>query len=173
MASCSADSCVSQDEKVLIECWMGAKWGFRKFPLSPKVVRPTPGVELDWRELPPALHEITEQSATEMRPNEMWLSFDLNAPLGAQLESARLRLATRQHALAKKGQLLPRNAREGATLWQRWLRILDALEAGTRPEEIATMLVISDIHTEISAARAMTEEGYRRLIALNPEKNGA
>ncbi len=27
-------SCAGEEGKVLIECWMGAKWGFYKFPLN-------------------------------------------------------------------------------------------------------------------------------------------
>ena len=28
-------ACIIEDNKILIECWMGAKWGFYKFPLDP------------------------------------------------------------------------------------------------------------------------------------------
>ncbi len=29
------DNCTLDDEHLLIECWMGSKWGFYKFPLDP------------------------------------------------------------------------------------------------------------------------------------------
>ena len=37
-------------ESLLIECWMGEKWGFYKFPLDPARPAPIPATELLWRE---------------------------------------------------------------------------------------------------------------------------
>ena len=36
----SGDLCVGEDDRVFIECWMGAKWGFHKFPLDPERATP-------------------------------------------------------------------------------------------------------------------------------------
>jgi hypothetical protein len=43
LAAPSGELCTIDDERVLLECWMGAKWGYYKFPLDPDVVRhPSP-----------------------------------------------------------------------------------------------------------------------------------
>ena len=51
LAAPSGELCVV-DDRVLLECWMGAKWGFYKFPLDPERIAPGPD-ELSWRP-PPA-----------------------------------------------------------------------------------------------------------------------
>ena len=46
--------CTVDDDRVLLECWMGAKWGFYKFPLDPaRTTAPGPD-ELAWRPPPAA-----------------------------------------------------------------------------------------------------------------------
>ena len=56
MVDDSAGDCRVDEDKVLIECWMGSKWGFYKFPLSPDTDMPLIGEQLLWREIEAPLH---------------------------------------------------------------------------------------------------------------------
>ena len=51
IASEQDGNCAISDDKLLIECWMGNKWGFFQFPKSPNLT----ALEIDtsWRPLPP------------------------------------------------------------------------------------------------------------------------
>lgn len=54
LATPSGEQCTVDDERVLLECWMGAKWGFYKFPLDPARVAPaTAAAHAHRRALPP------------------------------------------------------------------------------------------------------------------------
>ncbi|MCL5060984.1 MAG: DUF6499 domain-containing protein [Candidatus Thermoplasmatota archaeon] len=55
LAAPTGELCTVDDDRVLLECWMGAKWGFHKFPLDPERIAPAPD-ELSWR-LPPQLED--------------------------------------------------------------------------------------------------------------------
>jgi hypothetical protein len=51
LAAPAGELCKVDDDRVLLECWMGAKWGFYKFPLDPARTAPGPD-ELSWRPPP-------------------------------------------------------------------------------------------------------------------------
>jgi len=94
LAAPSGELCVV-DDRVLLECWMGAKWGFYKFPLDPERSAPPPD-ELSWRPPPqPALPPDTIY--------QLDISFDLSLPLPPQLEAARFRLVSRAAELRRSG----------------------------------------------------------------------
>ncbi len=83
----SGDLCIGEDDRVFIECWMGAKWGFHKFPLDPERVVPGPD-ELSWRPPPQSDVEVGE-------PYRLDIRFDLSLPLPPQLDAAKFRLVCR------------------------------------------------------------------------------
>jgi hypothetical protein len=159
IAGCGTEVCPGENEQVLIECWMGAKWGFRKFPIDPAIVLPE---DLVWREFPIEVGSV-ESGMFEQAPTMLALNFDLALPLPAQLEAAKQRLIAARNRLAHT--LPPRNPREGVAIWQRWLRILDALAVGASTTSIARTLSLDDPEGEIAAATAM-QDGYRRLLML-------
>jgi hypothetical protein len=167
IAGCGADVCPGDNDQVLIECWMGAKWGLRKFPPDPSIPFPD---DLAWREQPIQVDVITGQDLAGYRHSEAKLAliFDLAASLSAQLEAAKLQLVVARQRLALSGQLPPRNVREGAATWRRWLRLLDALESGASLAEIGDALEIADTEQQAAAAIALRGGGYRRLLTLDP-----
>ena len=87
LAPHSSDLCIGEDDRVFIECWMDAKWGFHKFPLDPKRIAPGPD-ELSWR--PPA----TAEPRSSDDPLRLDIPFDLSLPLPSQLEAAKFRLVS-------------------------------------------------------------------------------
>jgi hypothetical protein len=91
----AGELCVVDDERVLIECWMGAKWGFHKFPLDPARSTPPTPDELSWRPPPPAA-PLPEGDVYRLD-----LAFDLARPLPPQLEAAKLRLVSRAAELRR------------------------------------------------------------------------
>jgi len=165
IADCGAEICPGENDQVLIECWMGAKWGFRKFPLDPAIAHPE---ELAWREFPVDVEVIDAAASmqTQLRRENLALNFDLSLPLPAQLEAAKRHLITARQARYKTYTLPPRNLREGAPIWRRWLRLLDALARGADLPVIARTLALEDPAGDSAAAIAMRGGGYRRLLML-------
>lgn len=164
ITGCGSEICPGENDQILIECWMGAKWGFRQFPHDPAVMQPE---TLAWREVPvevEALSSANRESA--QTASKLALIFDLALPLPAQLEAAKHMLVATSSLRAKAGQLPPRNTREGAPIWRRWLRLLDALDAGATMPDIACKLALTTPENDIAAAMAMRAGGYRRMLAL-------
>jgi hypothetical protein len=160
IAGCGTDICPGVDDKVLIECWMGAKWGFRKFPQDPADSFPA---ELAWRTPNITLEPLTSDGLAALSPEQVALAFDLDLPLGPQLDATRLRLAQLRHGLARTGQA-PLSPSQAAPRWTSWLRLLDSLEAGTEPGEAAHVLDLADPAAEAEAARRMRCHEYRRIL---------
>lgn len=167
LAGCASQTCPGENDRVLIECWMGAKWGLRKFPLAPEVVRPKPGESLDWREQPVEVAEPADGELLSSSPGKMALVFDLTLPLAGQLQDARIRLIARRRALEQAGRLPGRNIRAAAPRWTVWLRLLDGADAGARMHELASVLELADPAAELEQARGMTTSGYRRILLLD------
>jgi hypothetical protein len=165
ISGCSGDVCPGENDQVLIECWMGAKWGFRKFPIAPDIERPD---ELAWRELPIEVEVIDVETLLThpLSIEQLALKFDLSLPLPAQLEAAKHQLICARQARLQTRTLPPRTLREGAPIWQRWLRLLDALQTSATLAEIASVLGLAKPESEVAAAIAMRAGGYRRLLRL-------
>lgn len=167
IAGCGTETCPGENEQVLIECWMGAKWGFAKFPIDPEVSRPTPGLELDWRAQPMEVAEALPDEESSLSPEKIALVFDLSLPLAPQLDLARIRLVARQRALEKTGRLPARTVRAASAMWTRWLRLLDGAADGASVQELARVLQIGDPDAELESARRMTATCYRRILLMD------
>ncbi len=165
LAGCGPEICPGENDQVLIECWMGAKWGFRKFPLDPDIDLPD---DLAWREFLVDVTVIDADSAATLRqkPEMLALNFDLALPLPAQLDAAKRHLIAARQLRAQAGSLPPRSLREGAPIWRHWLRILDALEAGAKLDSIGETLTLHAPEQEIASALAMRGGDYRRILLL-------
>lgn len=163
IADCGTDVCPGENDRVLIECWMGAKWGFRKFPIDPAVDFPR---ELAWREQPITVEPVSAREIEAFTPERLAMGFDLSLPLDAQMEAARRKLVLLRHGLAKSGGLPPLNTRKGIPIWAKWLRLLDGLDVGATLREIGLELEFTDPDAESAAARAMSGGGYRRILML-------
>jgi len=166
IATCGSEICPGENDQVLIECWLGAKWGFRKFPIDPAILLPD---SLSWREFPIQVAAI-ESPGFVPSPDRLALIFDLALPLPAQLEAAKHRLIAASIRLTGTGNPAPRNLREGAPIWLTQLRILDALAASEALPKIAQALNLhaTGLEVLVEAAIAMRDGGYRRLLMLQP-----
>ncbi|HMA12214.1 MAG TPA: DUF6499 domain-containing protein [Steroidobacteraceae bacterium] len=149
LAAPEGELCTVDDERVLLECWMGAKWGFYKFPLDPERSTPPAPDELAWRP-PPAPDHRPKGDAYLLD-----IPFDLSLPLPPQLEAARFRLVSRSAELRRQGLAAPMTVANQRARWTRMLQLLDGNEATT--EENAALL---------REARAMVHGGYLNILRL-------
>ena len=165
---CGSEGCAAEDDKLLIECWMGAKWGLRKFPLDPALARPLPGRELDWREqgVETPVVAATSLEHLQQQQGKIALGFDLSLPLPAQLLAAQRLLIARRRGLERAGGLPPRALAAGLEIWTTYLRVLDGVDAGASLDDVARVLGLADAAAALDAARAMAATGYRRILLL-------
>ena len=147
LAAPSGELCVGEDDRVLLECWMGAKWGFYKFPLDPERSTPPGPDELSWRPQPPA-SPIDEAYRLD-------ISFDLSLPLPPQLEAAKFRLVGRAAELRREGLAAPLTVAAQRERWTRMLRLLDGAERLNEDDAALQR-----------AARAMADHGYLDILRL-------
>lgn len=147
LATPSGELCTVDDERVLLECWMGAKWGFYKFPLDPARVAPAPN-ELSWRP-PPQPHTPIDA------PYRLDLTFDLSLPLPPQLEAAKFRLVSHAAELRRQGLAAPKTVANQRTRWTTMLRLLDC---NATPGTDSIKL--------LDEARALVQCGYRDILRL-------
>jgi len=149
----SGELCLGEGDRVLVECWMGAKWGFYKFPLDPERSTPPSPAELAWR--PPA--------ARGSRPAgdvyRLDIAFDLSLPLPPQLEAAKFRLISRAAELRRAGLPAPLSVDSQRAHWTRMLRLLDAEAAGEAVEKQDAAL--------LREAQAMMRGGYLEILRLS------
>jgi len=149
LAAPSGELCVGDDDRVLLECWMGAKWGFYKFPLDPGCSAPPAPDDLSWRPPPPPPALPVDECY------RLDLSFDLSLSLPPQLEAAKFRLVSRAAELRRSGLAAPMTVANQRARWIRMLRLLDTGETCNK-EETALL----------REAQAMTRGGYREILRL-------
>ena len=155
-------------ERLLIECWMGLRWGFYKFPLDPDTPAPPPD-RLAWRPLetdPPCVTE-TDTAWLGGDPRRLTLGFDLSYPLDAQLAAARRLLVSLQRARIRQQRLRPPRLAAWREDLARMVRILDA--PPERPDaELAAALDVNPERLALLRAEALDLRagGYRRLLCL-------
>lgn len=143
----TGEHCIADDDRVFIECWMGAKWGFYKFPLDP--ARVAPGAdELSWRPTP------ANERAIET-PYRVNVSFDLSLPLPEQLEAAKFRLVSRAAELWRQGVAAPKTV---ANQRKNWTAMLKLFDGDTAPD--------TDIVSLAKEGRALVSNGYRDILWL-------
>ena len=125
-------TCATEDNKLLIECWMGAKWGFYKFPLNPNYRNPQIPKQLLWREHDISLEKIAQENTNQAHIYS--IPFDLRYNLKDQLDMARIQLAKvcRQQYKTQKIKL---SIKDNVQYWTYQLRYADAIQAGTHTTE--------------------------------------
>jgi hypothetical protein len=170
----TADGCRVDEERVLIECALGARWGFYKFPLDPATDRPRVGEQLLWRPVEHGVNDGALQVGPEQEGVLLSLTFDLSRPLRDQLDAARRFLVASQHRLRKSGALMPHSVETLAPYWTRCLRLLDGEAAGASREELAAALFAGE-GAALAACRQVAlhlrDGGYRQILLL-PEREG-
>lgn len=149
LGASSGELCTGEDDRVLLECWMGAKWGFYKFPLDPQRTAPPGPDELAWRP-PPAPAPRPAGDAYRLD-----IPFDLALPLPPQLEATRFRLVSRAAELRRKGLSAPMTVANQRVRWTTMLRLLDGAEA-----------LDATTDERINEARSIVAGGYREILLL-------
>jgi len=143
----AGELCTVDDDRVLLECWMGAKWGFHKFPLDPARSAPAPD-ELSWRPPP-------QPDAPAEAPYRLELTFDLSLPLPPQLEAAKFRLVSRAAELRRQGHAAPKTVANQRARWTTMLRLLDGVAVAD-----------ADAADLLGEAQALVAGGYREILRL-------
>lgn len=100
-----AGDCRVDHDKVLIECHLGACWGFYKFPVDPALNDPVSDGKLTWREVSVEMEPLTEEDEDFLGRNatKIALGFDLSLPLKEQLERAKRLLQITQYRAVRSG----------------------------------------------------------------------
>lgn len=167
-----AADCRVNEDNVLIECWMGARWGFYKFPLDPATNRPEIGAQLSWRPLEDSVPWIdaSDLSYLGSEPGRVALGFQLDLPLRPQLEAARQLLQRRQARLRKQGRLEMRTVAIQGLRWTLMLRLLDGRNSGELLPEVRTA-VGSGLNGRnpdelLREADSLVAGGYRQIAWL-------
>lgn len=140
-AACKADD----EDRQLIECWMGAKWGFYQFPQNPALPAWELELPINWRPAPGFRFDRPARPGLDVQP-----VFDLTLPLPEQLEAARTWLIGKQAALRRQGLAAPRTLQNQRAHWMKLLQALDAQSGDLLPE-----------------AQAMARHGYREILHLH------
>ena len=154
-------------DKVLIECAMGARWGFHKFPPDPADDDPVGAGRLAWRPRPPKpLPQVASTGDLPQGVEEIALKFDLSLPLKPQLEQAR-RLLQKEAAARRRQGLQLRRVSRLAPEWKKLLRWLDARAVGEAAAFCAEVLS-EDCQALAEAAEQMIEKGYLEILDLPP-----
>jgi len=176
------DACGQNDaDLLLIECWMGSKWGYYKFPLDPAVDTPIIGEQLVWRAVTRPARELKAGDVDYLDPepghdrSKLALGFDLSLPLKEQLETARIFLAARQASLRQAGEISPRTVASCAPRWTLCLRALDARSADASGADAAKTLFPHDpapleaYYALSRQADALARGGFHSILSV-PER---
>lgn len=163
--TCPDGECRIDGDKVLIECALGARWGFYKFPPDPQDDDPVGEGRLVWRPRETApLKQLEPGEGAPDDPARVALVFDLSLPLRDQLDRARLQL---QKALAlrrRQGQVAPQRVSSLRGRWRRLLQVLDAEAVG----ELDALRECwgSDTEALVEEAHRMANGGYLDVLGL-------
>jgi len=167
-ADCPQGDCRVDEDKVLIECALGARWGFYKFPPDPADEDPVGDGRLTWRECMEEVPEIGPEDAPWLGadPARVALGFDLSLPLRDQLERAKRRLQVLQRQRQRSGALVPPSLRAQRAVLSTQLRLLDAESGGADEPEFVS--IGRDWRALLGQAQQLRDGGYRRLVNLSP-----
>lgn len=165
-ADCPQGDCRIDADKVLIECALGARWGFYKFPPDPADDDPVGDGRLTWRELVEEVPEVGPADADWLGgdPARVALGFDLSLPLREQLERAKRRLQVVRRRRQRSGALPPMSLRDQYAALGTQLRLLDAEADGAAEKGFAS--IGRDWSALLTQAQQLRDGGYRRLVYL-------
>ncbi len=159
----TSEVCASSDDKLLIECWMGTKWGFYKFPLDPIENNPVIGQDLSWRTIPENIKLLDGNAITALSnnyfENKTTIVFDLNKDLKQQIHSAKQQLIIAQRKITQSNI----NNKK----WILSLRLIDARQSKINDNDIQTTLGLDKINYDNLKRQAndLLNGGYREIIS--------
>ena len=165
-ADCAEADCRVDQDKVLIECAMGARWGFYKFPPDPADEDPVGGERLVWRPLDEAVKRVRIEDTDWLGddPARVAFGFDLALPLRDQIERAKRALQGLQRERQRNGTVHPRSIATLRDSLKRMLRLLDADAAGDGPSRLAA--IDPQWRELLREAVRLRDGGYRQLAWL-------
>lgn len=162
--------CRVDRDKVLIECHLGARWGFYKFPVDPSVDDPVGEGLLTWRPLPQGVELVGPEDQVWLGDDSsrVALGFDLSQSLRDQLEDARRLLAVLRRQRLKQGLMRPRTVTDCCEDWTLYLRLLDADAEGASPTRLGSHIGLDEktLATADAEAFALLKGGYRLIAGL-------
>ena len=167
-ADCPASDCRVDQDKVLIECAMGARWGFYKFPPDPADDDPVGEGRLAWRETERDIPVVSDGDSEWLGDDEarVALGFDLTLPLREQLERAKRTLQVMQRQRQRSGRVV---AKSSETLREALCLMLRLLDAELAHPDTATLESVSpDWRALLDQAQVLRDGAYRRLPTLPP-----
>jgi hypothetical protein len=169
--SCRESDCRIDGDKVLIECALGARWGFYKFPPDPADDDPVGHDRLVWREVPQESLMLASGEPAPEGSQQASLVFDLGLPLAPQLDQAKRRLQIEQRRRIAAGLVTPARIADHTERLIQALRLLDGVVAGVPLQQRAAELSL----TNEAALRAEEEAlflrdgGYPQLLWLRSQ----
>jgi hypothetical protein len=170
-SECPGGECRVDQDRVLIECALGARWGFHKFPPDPADNDPVGAGRLTWRAMQPdPVLELGPEDLAGLGvdPCRVALGFDLSRPLRAQVEQAKRQLQMLQRQRVRDGTLTLASVAGRRDRWARALRLLDAEAAGAGPDALASVCGANPVVALRAEARGLRDSGYRD-IPIPPE----
>ncbi|MDQ7074113.1 MAG: DUF6499 domain-containing protein [Gammaproteobacteria bacterium] len=160
--------CAGDGGKLLIECWLGAKWGFYKFPLNPEYAQPKVGEELLWREVELQAVRLSVQRCAAYLDSDCTLAFgfDLSLPLKEQLALVKREL--QQQKRQQREAIRCQTVQGLAARWLLMLRVLDASGAGIEAAQISAALALDvvSLRNLQQQAEALRDGAYRQMLLL-------
>ncbi|MET0020468.1 MAG: DUF6499 domain-containing protein [Candidatus Thiodiazotropha sp. 6PLUC1] len=166
--TCLESDCRIDGDRVLIECALGARWGFYKFPPDPTDDDPVGGGRLVWREINWQTPTLEIGQAIEDPSHQAALLFDLSMPLQPQLVDAKRRLQIEQRDRIKSGDVLAPTLSKRNQLLTLYLRLLDSLSEKASSGTISGVLKINqtEVNQLLSEALDLRDHEYRQLLFL-------
>lgn len=163
---CEAGDCRVDEDKVLIECALGARWGFYKFPVNPNENDPIGNNKLNWRPIDEDIEVLGQDDKAYLgeQVNLLALGFDLSLPLAEQLERAKRQLQIEQRLRIKNNSVQRLSVKTKGDEWAQCLRWLDGLATGIEVDAVTTQL---DLDEGIkSKAAELLAGGYRQITLI-------
>jgi len=167
-ADCPGSDCRVDQDKVLIECAMGARWGFYKFPPDPDDDDAVGAGRLVWREvqldIPLVVSDDREWLGDD--PARVALGFDLSLPLRDQIERAKRTLQVMQRQRQKSGLVRAASVRLQCESLTIMLRLLDAESDGA--DDMMLESIDMGWRSLLEQAHRLRDSEYCRLPARPP-----
>ena len=157
---------------MLIECALGAEWGFYKFPPDPADDDPVGGGRLVWREVTWETGLLEPGQVCPVSAQTAAVAFDLGLPLAPQLAQAKRLLQIEQRRRIERELIAAPRIEAHAQRLCRLLRLLDAAEAGADAGSMALAMDSDPAGSEaalvelLEQACSLRDGGYRRLLLL-------
>lgn len=156
-------NCAISDDRLLIECWMGNKWGFYQFPQSPELTAAE--IDITWRSLPPEYQAPLNPAEIIKSDLLQQIEFDLTKPLKEQLEQTKHQLIITQRQLKKQGRLMPYTIAGKKGLWQSCLQYLDN-SMGEKYVDRPNSLDEREVNQQISVMADYYLQHYLSILSL-------